>query len=202
MYSSLKNRSLPPTFRALGGLMLAFSGLVLPRVSGAEQLPATLNAPTGRIEPAPLADIVRRATERFRDINVALAEGWVPATPCVSGPDAGAMGVHFVHPQPDRVTDGVLDASAPEFLIYEPVRGGALRLVGVEFVVLAGDWEHRHPKGGTPSLEGNLLNFVGAPNRYGLPPFYELHVWAWENNPKGSFADWNTRVSCDQQPGN
>jgi hypothetical protein len=86
--------------------------------------------------------------------------------------------------------------------IYEPLSGGAMRLVGVEFVVLASDWEHRHPKGGTPSLEGNLLNFVGAPNRYGLPPFYELHVWAWENNPKGSFADWNTRVSCDRQPGN
>jgi hypothetical protein len=25
-------------------------------------------------------------------------------------------------------------------------------------------------------------------------------VWAWENNPKGSFADWNTHVSCDKQP--
>jgi len=24
-------------------------------------------------------------------------------------------------------------------------------------------------------------------------------VWAWEDNPKGTFADWNTRVNCDQQ---
>ncbi len=32
-----------------------------------------------------------------------------------------------------------------------------------------------------------------------LPAFYELHVWAWEHNPKGSFADWNTAVSCDKQ---
>jgi hypothetical protein len=24
---------------------------------------------------------------------------------------------------------------------------------------------------------------VGAPNRYGLGPFYELHVWAWKANP-------------------
>jgi hypothetical protein len=22
-----------------------------------------------------------------------------------------------------------------------------------------------------------------------------LHVWAWEHNPKGAFADWNTRVA-------
>jgi len=48
-------------------------------------------------------------------------------------------------------------------------------------------------------LEGHLMNFVDAPNRYGLPAFYELHVWAWEHNPVGSFADWNTQVSCDQQ---
>jgi len=51
-----------------------------------------------------------------------------------------------------------------------------------------------------PQLEGHLFNYVGEPNRYGLPAFYELHVWAWENNPKGTFADWNTRVSCDRQP--
>jgi hypothetical protein len=25
-------------------------------------------------------------------------------------------------------------------------------------------------------------------------------VWAFEQNPVGSFADWNTRVSCDKQP--
>ena len=77
--------------------------------------------------------------------------------------------------------------------------GGALRLVGVEFIVLSSVWQAKHPTGGTPALEGDLLNYVGAPNRYGLPAFYELHVWAWEHNPRGSFADWNTAVSCDFQ---
>ena len=47
-----------------------------------------------------LIDKVRAATAQFKDINVALAEGWVQATPCVSGPDTGAMGVHFVLPAP------------------------------------------------------------------------------------------------------
>jgi len=197
MCNSLKN----PGLQALGGLILLLSPLALPLTAMADPPQTAMHASPGRTEPT-LIDIVRRATERFRDLNVAMAEGWVPATPCVSGPDAGAMGVHFVHPKPDRVGDGVLDADDPEFLIYEPLPGGAMRLVGVEFVVLAGDWEHKHPKGGTPSLEGNLLNFVDAPNRYGLPAFYELHVWAWENNPKGTFADWNTRVNCDRQPGN
>jgi len=147
----------------------------------------------------PLIDKVRSATERFKDINVAISEGFVQGTPCVSGPDTGAMGVHFV--KPARIAAGVLQADEPEALIYEPLPGGALRLVGVEFIVLASVWQSQNPAGGTPALEGDLLNYVSAPNRYGLPDFYELHVWAWENNPKGSFADWNTHVSCDKQAG-
>lgn len=147
---------------------------------------------------SPLVDKVRSATRQFRDINVAISEGWVRGTPCVSGPNSGAMGVHFV--LPDRLGDGVLNADEPEALIYEPQSSGALRLVGVEFIVLASAWASENPDGGAPSLEGHLLNFVGEPNRYGLPAFYELHVWAWERNPNGNFADWNTLVSCDKQP--
>jgi hypothetical protein len=157
-----------------------------------------LLAAGGQPSSSPLVDKVRTATARFRDINVAIAEGFVQGTPCVSGPDTGAMGVHFVLPA--RISAGVLQADAPEALIYEPLPGGALRLVGVEFIVLASVWQSQNPGGGTPALEGDLLNYIDAPNRYGLPAFYELHVWAWQNNPKGSFADWNTAVSCDKQP--
>jgi hypothetical protein len=147
---------------------------------------------------SPLIDEVRAATERFRDLNVAIAEGWVQGTPCVSGPNAGAMGVHYVLPA--RIAAGVLSADQPEALIYEPLGGGRVQLVGVEFIVLASIWTSQHPTSGPPALDGQLLNFVDAPNRYGLPAFYEIHVWAWEHNPVGSFADWNTSVSCDQQP--
>jgi hypothetical protein len=34
-------------------------------------------------------------------------------------------------------------------------------------------------------------------NRFGLPAFYTLHVWAWKNNPNGTFTNWNPTVSCD-----
>ena len=145
-----------------------------------------------------LIEEVRAATERFKELSVALAEGFVQATPCVSGPDTGAMGVHFV--LPSRISSGVLQADQPEALIYEPMSNGAMRLVGVEFIVLASVWEAKNRTGSTPALGGDLLNYVSTPNRYGLPAFYELHVWAWEHNPKGSFADWNTSVSCDRQP--
>ena len=155
------------------------------------------NASQHRHDLSPLIDKVRNATARFKDINVATAEAFVQGTPCVSGPNSGAMGVHFV--RPDRIAGGVLNADQPEALIYEPMPGGELRLVGVEFIVLAGGWDKKHP-GVPPALDGHLLNLVDAPNRFGLPAFYELHVWAWEQNPVGSFADWNTHVSCEQQP--
>ena len=150
---------------------------------------------------SPLVAKVRSATRRFEDINVALSEGWVQGTPCVSGPDFGAMGVHFILPA--RVNAAVLDAEYPEALIYEPLENGAFRLVGVEFIILADLWkannkDNKNP--GPPALEGTLLNFVPSPNRYGLPDFYEIHVWAFEHNPNGSFADWNARVVCDMQP--
>jgi hypothetical protein len=142
-----------------------------------------------------LIEKVRYATARYRDISVAMAEGWAPATPCVSGPDSGAMGVHFN--QPTRKADGTVSADAPQFLIYEPMTNGAMRLVGVEFFVLVSDWEKKNGPG-PAVLDGNLMNLISSPNRYGLDPFYEMHVWAWEDNPKGAFADWNTRVNCDE----
>jgi len=151
-----------------------------------------------KTDSGPLIDKVRAATARFKDINVAIADGFVQGTPCVSGPDTGAMGVHFV--LKSRIAAGTLKAEEPEALIYEPQSDGAFRLVGVEFIVLASVWEGKNPPGSTPALDGDLLNYVSAPNRYGLPDFYEIHVWAWENNPKGRFADWNTHVSCDKQP--
>jgi hypothetical protein len=146
----------------------------------------------------PLIEKVHNATARYIDINVALAQGWVTATPCVSGPDVGAMGVHLV--LPSRLSSVVLNAEQPEALIYEPMANGAMRLVGVEFIVLESVWASSNPAGSVPALDGNLLNYVAAPNRYGLPAFYELHVWAWEHNPMGSYADWNTQVTCDHQP--
>jgi hypothetical protein len=178
---------------------VATAALVAPPYALA-QLPSAhahdpLSAKTGN---SPLIDKVRAATARFLDVNVALHEGWVPATPCVSGPNSGAMGVHYL--LLGRLFDGVLNANEPESLIYEPLPSGALRLVGVEFIVLAADWASKHPDGSTPAVDGHLTNYVDAPNRYGLPAFYELHVWAWAHNPNGSFADWNTQVSCDSQP--
>lgn len=185
-------------------MTIAMIPLGIPLMSAANEplrntaaISAAITEESSRREVLPLIDKVRRATGRFRDINVAMAEGWVQGTPCVSGPNSGAMGVHFVIPR--RIGDGQLNADEPEALIYEPLPNGTFRLVGVEFIVLAADWTRLHPAGPAPSLEGNLLNLIGEPNRYGLPAFFEMHVWAWERNPNGSYADWNSHVTCDRQ---
>lgn len=180
-------------------MMIALLPLSMAMTSTATPTASRAEASSSEIR-SPLVDKVRAATERFKDINVAIGEGWVQGTPCVSGPNSGAMGVHYVLPA--RISAAVLSADQPESLIYEPVGGGKVRLVGVEFIILADVWATKHPNAGPPVLDGQLLNYVGAPNRYGLPAFFEIHVWAWEQNPVGNFADWNTRVTCDQQPAN
>lgn len=144
---------------------------------------------------SPLAAKVRAATGDFRDIAAAEAAGYGLFHGCVSGGD-GAMGVHFVNG--DLVGDGALDASRPEALMYE-WRRGAYRLVGVEYVVLADAWNAAHSV--PPVLDGQLFHYTGAPNRYGIPAFYSLHVWAWRDNPQGVFADWNPRVTCAEYDG-
>ncbi|HEY2463673.1 MAG TPA: hypothetical protein VGI32_06410 [Steroidobacteraceae bacterium] len=184
-----------------GRSILSLLLLSVPFIVSAGESPHTMTMSAVE-QNSPLVNKVHKATAQFRDINAALAAGFAQATPCVSGPDFGAMGVHFV--LGSRIAAGTLNATEPEALIYEPQPNGSFRLVGVEFIILASVWQTQIPQGSTatPALEGHLMNFVDAPNRYGLPAFYELHVWAWEHNPVGSFADWNTQVTCDQQATN
>ena len=143
-------------------------------------------------EHSSLVDRVRRATEKFLDVRNA-GPDYQLVLGCVSGPEAGAMGVHFLN---GALLDGAVNPDEPEALIYE-FKNGEARLVGVEFIVTFDAWHSTHDPQDVPVLEGQLLQFVDSPNRFGLPAFYELHVWAWRNNPNGTFVDWNPRVSCD-----
>ena len=131
-----------------------------------------------------LAERVRQANDRFKNVSVALSEGYRPI-PCASGADGGAMGIHYVNAK--LFSAGAVDIAHPQAVMYEPMPDGRLTLIAVEYITLKGP----------ASLEGHLFNFTGAPNRYGLDPFYELHVWAWKQNPRGAFADMNPNVTCE-----
>ncbi len=131
-----------------------------------------------------LAAAVREANVRFKNVAAAVAEGYAPI-PCTSGVDGGAMGVHYVNAK--YLEDETPDIRRPQAVMYEPGPNGKMDLVAVEFISFKGP----------ASLKGQLFSFTNAPNRYGLKPFYELHVWAWRPNPKGVFADMNPNVSCE-----
>ena len=159
-----------------------------------------------QIAQSKLVQIVRNATLQYQ--NVANATGYTPVLGCVSGPDHGAMGIHYVNTGlingETLLSNGQLDARKPQALIYEPQSNSELKLVGVEFIILASAL----PPNATPEVEGHLMLYIdgpstlrpkATPNRYGLPAFFELHVWAWKDNPQGSFVDWNNHVTCDVQ---
>jgi hypothetical protein len=140
-----------------------------------------------------LVRLVRQVTRKYHDVNRAIADGYQLAFGCVSGPDDGAMGLHYVNM--DLVGDGVLDPRRPEIVIYEPLPNGGRRLIGVDYLVTVEAW-HAHTAA-TPELMGQLLHLFESPNRFGLPAFYTLHVWAWKPNPTGAFVNWHADVSCE-----
>jgi hypothetical protein len=164
--------------RLAGGLLLvaatALSGPVFAHGS----------ADNGVTPDNPLAVKIRDVNARFADVNAALAEGYSPI-PCTSGIEGGAMGIHYVNGT--LIEDEVVDIGKPEAVMYEPGPNGEMTLVAVEYITTKGP----------AALDGHLFSLTGAPNRYGLPAFYELHVWAWRDNPTGAFADMNPNVSCD-----
>jgi hypothetical protein len=140
-----------------------------------------------------LVKLVRASTERFKNVAVAERENYHLMFGCVSGPDYGAMGLHYVNL--DLVGDGELDPAKPEIVIYEPVPNGPPRLVGADFLVFADQWHAKNEA--TPQIMGQLMHLIESPNRYGLPSFYTLHVWAWKESATGPFVNWHPNVSCD-----
>jgi hypothetical protein len=148
--------------------------------------------------PAKLVQTVRDATRQFANNPDNAGPDYVPTFGCVSGPDHGAMGIHYVNF--GLVGDGKVEATTPEALVYEPQGHNRFQLVAVEYIVDAPTWlADKDHNGLPPQLEGQAFQLIGTPNRFGIPsPFFELHVWL-KDNPQGSFVDWNNNVSCDRQ---
>lgn len=144
-----------------------------------------------------LIKIVRQSTERFKDVHVAENEGYALMFGCVTGPDAGAMGLHYVNG--NLLSLNELDPTRPQIVIYEPQSDGSLRLIGADFIVFADAWDKKNQ--GPPQLMGQLFHYFESPNRFGLPAFYTLHVWAWKDNPNGAFVNWHPNVSCQHFSG-
>ena len=179
------------------------SAVLPPPARYSQRVPGSAVTASKASKPAPpnltWSIIVRQATEQFVDVNAATAAGYEPAFGCVTGPDMGAMGVHYINNA--LVSGGELNANQPQALIYEPA-GKAMKLVGVEYITLAENWLTAHQQA-PPILEGQLLQYIGAPNRYGLPGLFEprapcLAVRGADNFQHRAYVDWNTHVTCDK----
>ena len=174
--------------------------------------------PTGQLS-EPTLDYVRRATNRFSDVNVALAEGYIrdPFDVCETAemmgrPAAlGAMGIHFFRPDllgitkpPSPRVSGTgthTDFRTPSVLIYEPQSDGSLELVAVENLVFAAAWRatgHTEP----PSFHGVPYDAMAddpataIDEAHNFEPHFDRHVWIHRPNPNGLFTPLNPAVTC------
>ena len=80
------------------GLRLTLLGLLTAAVTflvAADDLPQSHTDHEYAV-PAKLVEIVRDATRPFLNVNLAIAADYQPLFGCVSGPDHGAMGVHYI----------------------------------------------------------------------------------------------------------
>lgn len=185
---------------------------------------ATALAQGGSRPAEPTLAEVRAATERFRDVNVALAEGYVrdPADLCdtadMMGRPAslGAMGIHFFRPDLLGITappsprvdgDGThTDFRLPSILIYEPQADGSLELVAVENLVFARAW-HASGQAERPTFHGVSYDSMAddpataVDEAHMFEPHYDRHVWIYRDNPNGVFAPFNPAVTCAHHAG-
>lgn len=205
-------------FRTVSALGLSLAALLASGCAPAE---------SARYQPdpgEPTLEQVRAATERFRDVNVALAEGFVrdPGNICDTAEmmgrpaNLGAMGIHYFRPDllgitgdPNPRVDGTgthTDFLSPSILIYEPQADGSLELVAVENLVFLKSWQaagHVDP----PRFHGLSYDTMADSGNTAIDeahmfePHYDRHVWLYRDNPNGMFAQFNPNVSCEHHVG-
>ncbi|MCV2867529.1 hypothetical protein OEW28_02680 [Defluviimonas sp. WL0002] len=168
-------------------------------------------------------DALKAATEKYKDVNVALAEGFIPdpSGHCISAAheglpaELGSMGIHYLRPDllliaqgGDRVDGGSThtDFMTPAILLYEPQEDGSLELVGIENLVFEKAWADA---GNTvaPVFNGRSWDHMSddpataGDEAHGFMPHFDKHVWIFRDNPSGVDMPFNPNVTCDHMQG-
>ena len=165
---------------------------------------------------------VREATAKYKDVNVALAEGFVPApSGCVTAAheglpaEWGAMGIHYIHPAMLKLkgteprVDGMsthIDFLTPAILLYEPQADGSLVLVGVENLVFQKAWKDAG-NSEPPVFAGRVWDSMAddpatpADEAHEFEPHYDQHIWTMRVNPNGALVPFNSNVTCEHFKG-
>ena len=182
---------------------------------------AALLCPTALFATDVDLDELRTAVEKYKDINVAIADGYISPDNdhCVSAAaeglpaDLGAMGIHYINPALLQITateprvDGNsthTDWSQPSVLIYEPQADGSMELVAVENLVFEPAWLAAG-NAEEPMLNGRKWDHMADdPNTpgdeaHGFMPHYDQHVWLFRENPMGELMPFNSAVTCEHK---
>ena len=182
-------------------------------------LAAAATSPAAASPVEPTLEQVKAAAEKYRDVKVALAEGYIPdpsgmcETADMMGQPAklGAMGVHYFRPDllgisgpPNPRVDGngtYTDFNKPAILLYEPQADGSMQLTGVENLVFEKAWKaagHDAP----PTFHGVPFDRMAddpatkIDEAHNFMPHFDRHVWVFRDNPSGTFAQYNPNVTC------
>ena len=138
-------------------------------------------------------DSAKSATKRYRDVNVALRDGYLASSHCEELAGVGAMGFHYYNPE--LGSNPQIDPLHPEFLLYTPTASGGRRLVGIEYMRADGD-QDRSTDSDRPRFFGHKFNGPMFGHFPGQPIHYDLHVWLFLENPDGVFARYNPNAHC------
>lgn len=171
----------------------------------------------------PTLEEIRAATNKYKDVNVALEEGYIAdpmnicemATMMGRPAEEGGMGIHYFRPDLLGITateprvDGVgthTDFLQPAVLLYEPQADGSMELIAVENLVFAEAW-HAAGNAAPPTFHGVVFDhMVDNPDTkldeaHMFEEHYDRHVWVHRENSNGVFTPFNPNVSCEHHKG-
>lgn len=166
----------------------AFSGLASEPVSGLARLSGHYQHMNVELSPDMRQALaaLHPLFARYHDLDKATANGYEFVGPCVSDPALGGMGDHYsLNAEIDFGRgDGSYALDKPQYLVYAPQKNGGRRLAALDYTVPYEKWQSPEP----PS-------FFGVPftrnDGFGV---WMFHIWLFEHNPAGMFANFNPVV--------
>ncbi|WP_329275937.1 hypothetical protein [Streptomyces sp. NBC_01451] len=162
-------------------------------------------------------------TAKYQYAPFAVTAGYEPSFCGVHPPDGG-MGFHYINKSlygsldpakpaallyEDRTNEDWMDEASDASRVdnLDALDGdasavtapsattGSRRLVAAEWIVVDKDQDVKTDDD-RPSLFGMPFDGPMPGHVEGMPVHYDLHVWLWKKNPKGTFARWNPTVTC------
>ena len=188
------SRKIQNSFGAFAASVIALAACSAPAsVTGDREMarPAAMIEDERFQDPQALAQL-RQVTARFQNFDETVATVYsTKVTPCWAHHSNGAMGYHYGNM---ALFDAKVELLAPEVVMYEPLKGGKMKLVGMEYIVPIDAWKEAGHNIADPNDRPELLGQKFT--QHSSLPIYKLHIWLWRDNPTGMFKDWNPKVSC------